>query len=519
MGSIEDPAVIGKILGHLASRELPAGCAGGGLRCTNPGIPGRFAALWARSAGGQAGPQAGRARKLRRRPARGRIASGNVQLRLHGDQSLSPTIDHRLGPIRLATGYTRWNATTYLFAAFTTIGMLAFVSFIQPYLLNANLNVPAGEQGRALGILGFSNEIVSLLLVAPIGALADKIGRRPVYSVGFLWLAAGFFLYPLARTFPQLLACALFFSVGVSAAGCMLATVLADTPKEESRGLLVGVTGFCQGVGATLAVLILGRLPQRLAAAGMDSVQAGRVTLTIAAALCLLTALICWLGLKKGTPSRTGKQEPLSQLLRTGIDAARCNPRIWFACLLQFVSFADRIVIGTFFSARLQQTAIANGMTVAEAAAMATRPYVIANASGLVFAIFFGLMLDRVNRVTAGVIAMAIAGIGYIAGGFVGDPTSDWIVLVAILLGLGQIAAIIASQTVLGQEAPQDVRGAVFGLAGICASLGILFTTSIGGALYDLVGKGSPFFLIGGVNILIMIFGLSVLRSGHGRPA
>ncbi|NCW58419.1 MAG: MFS transporter, partial [Gammaproteobacteria bacterium] len=160
--------------------------------------------------------------------------------------------DVKLGPVRLAPGYTRWNARTYLFAAFITIGMLAFVSFIQPYLLNANLKVPQDEQGRVLGLLGFGNEIVSLLLVAPFGALSDKIGRRPVYAIGFLWLAAGFFLYPLARTFPQLLACALFFSVGVAAVGCMLATVLADIPKEESRGLFVGITGFCQGLGATL---------------------------------------------------------------------------------------------------------------------------------------------------------------------------------------------------------------------------------------------------------------------------
>jgi MFS family permease len=424
----------------------------------------------------------------------------------------SPT-DVRLGPVRLSPGYTRWNARTYLFAAFITIGMLAFVSFIQPYLLNANLDVPADQQGRVLGLLGFSNEIVSLLLVAPFGALSDKIGRRPVYALGFLWLAAGFFLYPLARTFPQLLACALFFSVGVAAVGCMLATVLADIPREESRGLFVGITGFCQGLGATLAVLVLGKVPQRLAADGMDAVTAGRITLGIAAALCLLTAALCWLGLRRGTPSELGEREPLSTVLRTGVQAARANPRIWFAYMLQFVSFADRIVIGTFFSARLQQTAIANGQTVAEAVSAATKPFVIANSAGLLFAIFFGLALDKMNRVKAGVVAMAIAGVGYMAGGFVGDPQSEWITLVAILLGMGQICAIIASQTVLGQEAPQDVRGAVFGLAGVFASCGILFTTSVGGWLYDVLSKGAPFFLIGFVNLAIMAFGIYLLRT------
>ena len=130
-----------------------------------------------------------------------------------------PLVSSRFGPVQLAPGYSPWNARTYLFAAFITIGMLAFVSFIQPYLLNANLKVPQDEQGRVLGLLGFSGELVSLLLVAPFGALSDKIGRRPVYALGFLWLAAGFFLYPLAQTLPQLLACAVFFSVGVAAVG------------------------------------------------------------------------------------------------------------------------------------------------------------------------------------------------------------------------------------------------------------------------------------------------------------
>ena len=414
--------------------------------------------------------------------------------------------------LKLSDGTSRLNAVTYLFAAFITIGMFAFISFIQTYLLNANLHVPVHEQGRTLGVLGFANEVVSLLLVAPFGALSDKIGRRPVYTLGFLWLAAGFLLYPLARTFPQLLVCAIFFSVGVSAVGCMLATVLADIPKEESRGLFVGITGFCQGLGATAAILVLGQIPQRLAERGIDAITAGQITLSIASGLCLLTAVVCWCGLQRGTPSEIGGREPLFKLLATGILAARANPRIWFACLLQFMAFADRIVIGTFFSARLQQTAIANGQTVAEAISAATKPYVIANVSGLVFAIIFGLMLDKVNRITAGVVAMGVAGFGYIAGGFVGDPQSDWIIFVAALLGMGQVCAIIASQTVLGQEAPRDVRGAVFGLAGVSASLGILFTTSIGGWMYDLMGQGSPFFLVGTLNLLIMFFGIYLLR-------
>ena len=43
IASIEDPAVIGKILGHLASRAELAGCVEHGPRCTNPELTARFA--------------------------------------------------------------------------------------------------------------------------------------------------------------------------------------------------------------------------------------------------------------------------------------------------------------------------------------------------------------------------------------------------------------------------------------------------------------------------------------------
>ena len=75
---------------------------------------------------------------------------------------------------------------------------------MQPYLLTVNLGLPAHLQGRTVSGLNFANELLALCLVAPFGALADKIGRRAVYAFGFLWLAAGFLLYPTARTLPQL---------------------------------------------------------------------------------------------------------------------------------------------------------------------------------------------------------------------------------------------------------------------------------------------------------------------------
>jgi MFS family permease len=423
-------------------------------------------------------------------------------------RSESPSV-RRLGGISLAPGYLPRHALVYLYAAFTTIGLFAFVSYMQPYLLTVNLGLPSHLQGRTVSALNVANELLTLCLVAPFGALADKIGRRSVYAFGFLWLGAGFMLYPLARTLPELTACAMFFSVGVAAIGTMLGTVLADTAAEESRGRLVGLTGFFQGLGAAALVLLLGQSPRRLSDAGFDAVAAGRITMWIAAALCVVSAVVVFAGLKRGTPSAFAPAMPLKRILADGIAAARRNPRIGFACLLQFGSFGDRVVLGTFLTLRLQQAWLERDFSMADAIERARLPFVAAMVAGLATALVVGALLDRVDRLRIGVAAMALGAVAYLLCGFVDDPTQGVLMAaVAALLGVGQIAAIIAGQTLLGQEAPREVRGALFGLAGVCASAGILFTNGLGGWLYDSVSRGGPFFLLAGVNLAIFLVGL-----------
>lgn len=421
----------------------------------------------------------------------------------------------RLAGIELAPGFRRRHALTYLYAAFVTIGLFAFASYLQAYLLNVNLGLATAVQGRTVSALNFANELLALTLVAPFGALADKYGRRAVYAGGFVWLALAFLLYPAARSVPQLLGCSLFYSVGVAAVGTMLGTVLADTPAEHARGRLVGVAGFFQGLGAAVLVLALGHLPAALVVRGMEPLEAGRITFHSAAVLCFVSAAIAFAGLKGGTPSVRAPAQPLARVLADGIAAARGNPRIWFAYLLQFGSFGDRVVLGTFLTLRLQQAWLERGLAMPDATDRARLPFAAAMGAGLLTALVVGVLLDRLDRVKIGIVSMALAAGAYLACGFIDDPThATLLTVVAVTLGVGQIAAIIAGQTLLGQEAPRDVRGAVFGVAGVCASAGILFTNGFGGWLYDSVSRGGPFFLLAGVNLAILVAGIAIARRG-----
>ena len=103
----------------------------------------------------------------------------------------TPSVNRRLGPIELTPGVTPVNAVVKLLGAFVGIGALSGIAILQSYIFNAHLHIPRGEQGTLAGNLAFWSEVVGLLLFFPFGIAADRIGRRPVLTFGFVLLARG----------------------------------------------------------------------------------------------------------------------------------------------------------------------------------------------------------------------------------------------------------------------------------------------------------------------------------------
>ena len=59
----------------------------------------------------------------------------------------------RFAGIRLAPGFLPRHVLIYLYAAFFTVGLFAFISFFQAWLLNVNLRLPEQLQGRTVSAL------------------------------------------------------------------------------------------------------------------------------------------------------------------------------------------------------------------------------------------------------------------------------------------------------------------------------------------------------------------------------
>lgn len=419
----------------------------------------------------------------------------------------------------LAPGVTPLNVGALLYGAFFTIGLLTFVSIGTAFVLNEGLGIPLEQQGSISGDLAFYTEVAQLCLFVAVGVAADRIGRRAVFALGMAIMGLGYFFYPLATDVGELTVYRVIYAIGLAAATGMLGTVVNDYPAEASRGKMVGIVGVFNGLGVVAIAIIMGQLPERLMAGGMDAAMAGRVTHWIVTALCMLTALVLSVGLKGGTPARAEDRPPIAELFTSGLKEGR-NPRIALAYATAFVARSDLVILGTFVVLWGTTAGVAAGMDVGEATSQGTRLFATAQTAALLWAPVAGLIMDRVNRVTGVILCMSLAAAGYGSMLLVDDPLGSAALPYFILLGIGQISAFFGATVLIGQEAPIAKRGTVVGAFNFCGALGILISAKAGGILFDDVSPAAPFAMIGVFNLVVVLFAawVRIVAPNPERP-
>jgi MFS family permease len=432
----------------------------------------------------------------------------------------------------LNEGVAPKHLATFYAAAFLTIMLAVAYSVVQPYLLTTFLKTPMRELGDASGKIGVAAELVLLALVGVWGVMSDRIGRRPIYAIGFVVMAAGFVFSAHIDSFAGLVQGRALFSIGVAATTAMLSTVLADYVVNEDRGKATAVMGIMNGLGASVAATGLAKLPDAFAKT-QGGVRAGQTSIYITAAICVFAGVLMAIGLRgKGGEQAHEERVPLTRMAAEGVRAAREDMGVVLCYLSAFVSRADLAVAGTFFPLWLtrhyQETATTGASTGAalnaildEAAARGIKEggwlIAIAGGGGLLFAPVIGILCDRINRVNALIIGLAMNVIGYGLVFFVHDPTTLLMFIAAGLIGFGQVGGVISSQVLIQQQAPAKFRGSVVGMFGTFGAAGIMFSLFFGGRLFDAWRGAGPFVLLALLNVLVIGFAF-VVKSRVKAP-
>lgn len=425
----------------------------------------------------------------------------------------------KIGPIWFQPGISGINLTTMVFAAFGTLAMISFMSFMQPYVFTELLQIPEQEQGRLTGYLHAFQEVLIILTAGFIGALSDKLGRPLLYSLGFIIVAAGYALYPLADSVFQLYLVRALFALGVATVAVMLSACIVDYIQERSRGRWLGMISIFNGLGIVTMAALLARLPQLYQQSGADTISAGKYSFWTVATLCLVVGSILFAGLYRGKITDKEPKKLIKQFaegIRHGID----NPRLAVAFGGAFIGRGDFAVVGTFFSLWLTQVGREQGMTSAEALKTAGLLFVLIQVCALAWAPVMGFITDRVTRLTALCIGVTIAGAGYLFMSQVPDPFGPIMYPAAVLLGMGETAVIVSAGALLGQEATPRYRGSIVGVYSLMGGLGILGTTAVGGLLFDHLGRTAPFAMMGLLNFVLLAVALYVrARVAKAAPA
>ena len=418
--------------------------------------------------------------------------------------------------IDLVEGVTKTNFFSICYGALTTIGLLTFISYATNYVLIENLSYQRDQIGTIVGNLQVVAEIVLLCVFLPIGLLADKIGRRPVYSFGMFAMGLSYFLYPLATGIAELTLYRVIYAVGMGCATGMLGTVTADYPQNHTRGKMIAVTGILNATGVIFVSLVFARLPNNFAEMGFDQITAGKYAMWIVAGTCLVTSIVVALGLKKGTPTEEQKKIPYVKQIKAGLAEGK-NPRIMLAYAAAFVARSDLVILGTFLVLWGVTAGVDAGMTTSEATSVARLLFVTSSMSALIASPIIGYLIDKFDRIIAVSFCMAIAACGYLSMFFVDNVLDSAYRPLFVLLGVGQQCAFFAATTLLGQEAPTMKRGAVVGVFNLAGALGILVSTGIGGRIFDSIGPSAPFIFIGVCNIFVCVFAIYVNKIAPSK--
>ena len=418
--------------------------------------------------------------------------------------------------IDLVEGVTKTNFFSICYGALTTIGLLTFISYATNYVLIENLAYERDQIGTIVGNLQVVAEIALLCVFLPIGLLADKIGRRPVYSFGMFAMGLSYFLYPLATGIGELTLYRVIYAIGMGCATGMLGTVTADYPQNHTRGKMIAVTGILNATGVIFVSLVFARMPKNFADMGFDQITAGKYAMWVVAGTCLITSIVVAFGLKKGTPTEEQKKIPYKEQIKAGLAEGK-NPRIMLAYAAAFVARSDLVILGTFLILWGVTAGVDAGMSTSEATSVARLLFVTSAMSALIASPIIGYLIDKFDRIVAVSFCMAIAACGYLSMFFVDNVLDPVYRPLFILLGVGQQCAFFAATTLLGQEAPTMKRGAVVGVFNLAGALGILISTGVGGRIFDSIGPSAPFIFIGVCNIFVCIFAIYVNKIAPSK--
>jgi len=377
---------------------------------------------------------------------------------------------------------------------------------VMPLIVGQYVSAP-DELALWYGVMATVFGLLQFLCMPALGALSDRVGRRPV----LLYSMAGMCLNFLITAWAPSLAWVFVGRVigGMSSASMSVASAYAsDISTHADRARSFGKIGAAFGAGFICGPMLGGLL-------GEGDV---RLPFYVAAALSAANLVYGYFlvpeSLAPGArePLRLARLNPFSALLRL----ARRQDIRGLLIVITLTTFAQMMMNSTwvlYTTFRFGWTPRDNGIAM----------FCVGLAAVLVQAGLLGMLIRRFGEVRLSLLGLASGAIAYTAYGL---ATQGWMMYLFILCNILAFAAGPALQGIVSKGSPADQQGELMGSLQSIASLGIVVTPLIGTGILSTVSHlppndwriGSSFFLCAAMQVLALVVARRYFRA-HRQQA
>ena len=356
----------------------------------------------------------------------------------------------------------------------------------------SNMRLPvvplyASSLGINTAQIGFINSAFFLMagfLSLPLGFVSDRLGRKPLASLGLLVISAASFMLYFSDTFIQMMWSYLFIGLGYAAFGPTMMSFVADISPATHLGRSYGWYTTALYCGMSLGP----------AAGGYIAQASGFLQVFLVSGV--LVFLNFWLVIFF-LPRTRSVLKPRSKKTTSAILVRQLfKNRPLMGCWI--ITLGGCFGLGMFITF-IPLHAKNNSLNVSQIGLVFFVQGLVNAISRIPLGYLSDRVVDRKNLVVLGMMGFVVA-----MAGFGISRTVGHFVMFAITLGASMGLAFTSVGALIAETVDPDSRGVAMGGYNTCIYLGMMLSSTLMGTVILMIGFEYVFYLTAGLNLLLI---------------